>query len=210
MIGLILKDFYSLRQYVKTMLFMLVFVAFISSGTDNPATFFEGFIVIMSMMMAIYSFSYDNVAKWDRFGLSLPVTRNEVVAGKYILALILCLTGMLLSFAMSSVILMLRPLDGFGLKEHLINLGLTAAIAITFYSLLLPLIFKFGVEKSRLFLIAIFALPSAAIVSFGQLGIPVPTGEFIMDMLKLLPFVSVILFLLSFLISCRIYNAKEI
>ena len=210
MIGLILKDLYSLRQYVKTMLFMLVFFAFLSWGMDNPATFFEGFIVIMSMMMAIYSFTYDNVAKWDRFGLSLPVTRNEVVAGKYILSLILCLTGMLLSFAISSVILILRPVDDFGLKEHLINLGLTAAVAITFFSLLLPLIFKFGVEKSRLFLIAIFAAPTAMIVSFGQLGLSIPTEEFIMNILKLLPIVSVVLFLLSFLISCRIYNAKEI
>ena len=42
MIGLILKDFYTLRQYSKTMLFMLVFFALISLGLDNPATFFEG------------------------------------------------------------------------------------------------------------------------------------------------------------------------
>ncbi|MEL7656992.1 MAG: ABC-2 transporter permease, partial [Bacillota bacterium] len=93
MIGLILKDFYTIRQYSKTMLFMLVFFALISAGLDNPAAFFEGFIIIMSTMMSIYSFSYDNLAKWDRYGLSLPVTRKEVVASKYILSLLLCLIG---------------------------------------------------------------------------------------------------------------------
>ena len=43
MIGLLLKDFYALRQYGKTMLFMLVFFAVICTGLDNPATFLKAF-----------------------------------------------------------------------------------------------------------------------------------------------------------------------
>lgn len=210
MIGMLLKDFYTLRQYGKTMLFMLVFFALLSSGMDNPASFFEGFMVIMSMMMAIYSFSYDNLARWDRFGLSLPVSRTDVVAGKYLLSLILCLTGALLSFLLSSAILMFRPVEGFGLKEHLFSLAGISAIGIVFFSLLLPLVFKFGVEKSRLFLIAIFAAPTAVVITFGQLGIKLPSADFLAALLKLLPFAAVLLFLMSFLLSCRIYGSKEI
>lgn len=210
MTGLLLKDFYSLRQYGKTMLFMLVFFAFLSSGMDNPASFFEGFMVIMSMMMAIYSFSYDNLARWDRFGLSLPVSRTEVVGGKYLLSLILCLAGGILAFLLSSVILVFRPVEGFGLKEHLFSLAGVSSIGIFLFSLLLPLIFKFGVEKSRLFLIAIFAAPTAAVISFGQLGLELPSPAFLLDLLKLLPLIAAACFVLSFLISCRIYGSKEI
>lgn len=210
MIGLLLKDFYSLRQYGKTMLFMLVFFAFLSAGMDNPASFFGGFMIIMSMMMAIYSFSYDNLAKWDRFGLSLPVTRTEVVAGKYLLCLLLCLLGDILSFLLSSVILTFKPVEGFGLKEHLYSLIGISAVGIFLFSILLPLIFKFGVEKSRLFLIAIFAAPTAAVISFGQLGIELPSEEVFLDLLKLLPLIAVLAFLLSFLVSKRIYCSKEI
>ncbi|MDF2654538.1 MAG: hypothetical protein K0R19_1012 [Bacillota bacterium] len=210
MTGLLLKDFYSLRQYGKTMLFMLVFFAFLSAGMDNPASFFEGFMIIMSMMMAIYSFSYDNLAKWDRFGLSLPVTRTEVVAGKYLLSLILCMLGGILAFLLSSVILTFRPVEDFGLKEHLYSLVGVSAIGIFLFSILLPLIFKFGVEKSRLFLIAIFAAPTAAVISFGQLGIELPSGVVLLGLLKLLPLIAVVAFLLSFLVSNRIYCSKEI
>lgn len=210
MIGLILKDFYTLRQYCKTMLFMLVFFALISLGLDNPATFFEGFIIIMSMMMSIYSFSYDNLAKWDRFGLSLPVTRKEVVASKYILSLLLCLIGLLLSFLISSVMLYIKPVDGFGLTDHLISIAGISAVVIIFFSLLLPLIFKFGVEKSRLLLIAILAVPTSALIALGQLGISLPSDEFFLSVLKTMPFLVIVLYILSYLLSVKIYTAKEI
>ena len=70
----------------------------------------------MSMMMSIYSFSYDSLAKWDRFGLSLPVTRKEVVASKYILSLLFCLIGTALSFLLSSIVLYFKPVKDFGLN----------------------------------------------------------------------------------------------
>lgn len=210
MIGLILKDFYTLRQYCKTMLFMLVFFALISLGLDNPAAFFEGFIILMSMMMSVYSFSYDNLAKWDHFGLSLPITRKEVVASKYILSLLLCLIGAALSFVISTIVLYVKPIEDFGLTDHLVSIAGIVTVVIIFFSLLLPLIFKFGVEKSRMLLIAIFAAPTAVVISLDQLGIPLPSDEIILSVLKILPILVAVLYFLSYLLSVKIYSSKEI
>lgn len=189
---------------------MLLLFSVISIGLDNPASFFGGFIVLMSMMMTINTFSYDALAKWDRFGLSLPVTRKEVVAGKYVISLLLCFIGAAVSFALSSVILMIKPVQGFGLAEHLLSLAGIVMVAMIFFSILLPLIFKFGVEKSRMLLIALFAAPSAILISLNQLGVHMPSSDTLFFVLKLLPLICVAFYILSYLLSVSIYSSKEI
>ena len=210
MSGLLLKDFYTLRQYTKTMLIMLFLFALISFGLDNPATFFEGFIIIMSMMMSITSFSYDSLAKWDRFGLSLPITRKEVVAGKYILSLLLCLIGAVLAFLISSMILILKPVEDFGMMEHILSLLGIVSVVLLFFSLILPLIFKFGVEKSRLVLVGVFAIPTAGMIALGQLGVASPSESTLTHILKGMPLVVIFAYILSYFLSVKIYTAKEI
>lgn len=210
MIGLLLKDFYTLRQYGKTMLFMLLFFGLISSGLDNPAAFFEGFIILMSMMITITSFSYDALAKWDRYALSLPVTRRDVVAGKYLLTAIFCIAGTILSFLISIIVLRIKPVEGFGMTEHLYATAAIISIALFFAGILLPLTFRFGVEKSRIFMIAIFAVPTAAVIALDKAEVSMPTETTLLSFVRLLPVFAILLFLLSFFLSVRIYTAKEI
>lgn len=210
MIGLLLKDLYTLRQYGKTMLFMLVFFGLISAGLDNPATFFEGFIILMSMMVTITSFSYDALAKWDHYALSLPLTRRDIVAGKYLLTVLFCFIGTALSFVISTVVLTLKPVEGFGMTEHFYATAAIISAALFFAGLLLPLTFRFGVEKSRIFLIAIFAMPTAAVIALDKMGIPMPSEAKLVALAKLLPLIVLLLFLLSYMVSVRIYSVKEL
>ncbi len=209
MIGLLLKDLYTMRQYAKTMLFMIVLFAVISSGLDNPATFFEGFIILMCMMMTISSFSYDSLAKWDRYALSLPVSRKEVVGSKYLLSIVLCLIGTGISFLISAVVLAIKPVAGFGITEQLYATSAIVSAAMFLTGILLPLTFQFGVEKSRIFMIAVLAVPSAAIVALDRIGIQMPAEESLLQMVKLLPAAAILLYFLSFILSVRIYAGKE-
>ncbi len=210
MIGLLLKDIYTMRQYVKTLLFMLVFFAVISAGLDNPATFFEGFIILMSMMLTISSFSYDDLAKWDRYALTLPVSRKEIVAGKYLLSIVLCVAATVISFLISAIILTVKPVEGFGLTEQLFATAAIVSIAFFFTGILLPLTFKFGVEKSRILMFVIFAAPSAAVIALDKLGIPMPTEASLMSFLKLLPLIVILLYYLSYRLSVRVFSKKEL
>ena len=209
MIGLLLKDFYTLRQYLKTMAFMFVFFALISSGLDNPAAFFEGFIILMSMMMTITTFSYDALAKWDRYALSMPVTRKEIVAAKYLISVILGLGGAIIAFLISLAVLKFKPVEGFGLTEHLYSTLGIIGIALCFSAILLPLIFKFGVEKCRFLLMAIFAVPAAVMVALSKMGVSMPSESSLIAFIKLFPVLVILFYLLSFSISVRIFSAKE-
>lgn len=210
MTGLLLKDLYTLRQYGKTMLFMFALFSVISCGLDNPASFFEGFMILMSMMITITSFSYDELAKWNHYLLTLPVSRREIVGAKYLLSIVLCLTGAVLSFAVSSAVLMIHPVQDFGLKEHLLSILILICIAMLFILILLPFIFRFGVEKSRLIMFAVFAAPTAAVVVFGKTGASLPSEATLLSFAKVLPLLIVLLYLLSFYLSERIFSKKEL
>jgi ABC-type transport system involved in multi-copper enzyme maturation permease subunit len=210
MIGLLLKDLYMMRQYGKTMGVMLLMFAVISAGLDNPATFFEGFFILMSMMLTITSFSYDALAKWDRYALSLPVTRKEIVGEKYLLSLVLCMGSAVISFLIAFVVLKFSPVDGFGLKEQFIATIAIICAALFFAGILLPLTFKFGVEKGRLLMIAIFAVIPAAVIALNKAGVSTPSQSSIFAFLKLLPAVMIVLYILSYLLSVKIYSRKEI
>lgn len=209
MIGLLLKDIYTMRQYAKTLLFMLVFIAVISAGLDNPAVFFEGFFILMSIMLTISSFSYDDLAKWDRYALSLPVARKEIVGGKYLLSIVLCLSGTLISFLISMIVLAVKPVEGFGFTEQLYSTVAIVSVAFFFSGILLPMTFQFGVEKSRLLVLVIFAVPAAAVIAMDKMGIPMPTEDSFLDFIKLLPLVVILLYYLSYRLSVRIYAGKE-
>lgn len=210
MIGLLLKDFYTMRQYLRTQLVLLLFLSVVSTGLDNPATFLTGFTIILSVMLTISSFSYDDLAKWNRYALSLPVSRREIVGGKYLLSVVLCFIGAILSFFISRIILRFNPVDGFGLKEHLTATGAIICAAVFFISLLLPLTFKFGVEKSRFVMIAVFAAPTAGVLALSKIGVPMPAESSLMACVKLMPLLIIFLYSFSYWFSVKIFSGKEI
>jgi len=210
MIGLLLKELYTLRQYLKTLLFMLVLFAVISAGLDNPSAFLEGFIILMSAMLTISSFSYDEMSKWNRYALAMPLTRKEIVGSKYLLSIVLCLTGAAISFVISQIVLIIKPMEEFGLREQLLTVGAILCVAFIFIGLLMPLTFQFGVEKSRLLMILVFATPTAGILVLSKMGIPMPSESSIITFAKVIPVFTVALYVLSYWISVKIFSGKEL
>ena len=75
--GLILKDFYSLKVYVKTLLVMVVIYALLGIFTDSPSML-SGLIGVFCMILPVTSFSYDKYFKWEEFALSLPLRRTKI------------------------------------------------------------------------------------------------------------------------------------
>jgi len=146
--GLILKDLINLRRYGRSIfLFIAVFALFglMSKNWD----FLEGIIILMFTMMTVTTFSYDDIAKWDIYALSLPVSRRQIVRSKYLLAILLSLAGILLSLAVNSILALVKDIN---IVDKLLTAYIIFAVATVFTCILLPLIYKFGVEKSRIFL----------------------------------------------------------
>ena len=95
--------------------------------------------------------------------------------------------------------------------EMLVTAYALFAIGMIFISILLPLVYKFGVERSRVIILAIIAIPTAAFLVMAQTDNAVlPNEQTIRQALLLSPVVIVVCGIVSFMISHGIYRRKEV
>ncbi|MDD2568897.1 MAG: ABC-2 transporter permease [Clostridia bacterium] len=208
--GLLLKDLINLKTYGRSVILIVtVFTAFAFFSDDSSFT--TTFISILFAIMAITSMSYDELAKWNIYALSMPISRKELVLGKYLLAFILVCLGVAISLIIAVIPVFM------GNKADLLMLMLTVltsgSVALIMLTILLPLVYKFGIEKSRIILFIVLFIPSILLAILAQTGLIMPnkaTDLLIITLLQILPIVALVLFVASYFISVAIFNNKEI
>ncbi len=209
MLGLIKKDFLTLKANSKSMaIIFILYLIFIFQGTFDAA-----FIVpIIGIMLFISTFSYDDFNNWNSYAVTLPDGRKNVVRAKYISSIILTVILGIVSFGLSIVIGYTKT-NSINLEEvisSLIGAILSSTIII---SLLYPIVFKFGATNGRIILFGVvFAIAGivALLVKFVDM-------TFIINIINRLdnylfiavPVISIILLGISYLISSKIYKNKE-
>lgn len=203
--GLILKDLLNLKSSFKMLGVMILFFAVAFLSQRNGVVF--GIIIMMFAMMVVTTISCDDLAKWDAYALTMPVTRKEIVLSKYLVMALLNTLGAVLSVIVGIVgsFFIKQSFD----QEILVIVGLVYLIAFIFGSLIIPLIYKFGTEKARLMLFLCALLPTALMLLLEQLNVPLPTTGNPWIYLFLLIGFAVAGVVLSYLISLKIYHKKE-
>lgn len=206
--GLILKDLLLIKGNARYILIFLVIFGLIALEGNDVLYFIPAFI---SMMMFMTTFSYDEYNKWDAYAISLPVSRKNIVKAKYVASIILWVIALLVTVVITGIM---------GLFEQNINyfemfgmiLGCVFSIVLL-EAIMFPLIFKFGVEKGRIGLfVGVFAI--AALLGFIFTGIDLENANGFIEIFNeyyyiLLPLVAVILLVISYYVSKRIYLKKE-
>ena len=114
--GLLLKEYYSMRPYLKKQVAVL-FVFFIVFSV------FSGSLVTLMPMILFFignlllsSFSLDEQAHWNSYALTLPVSPQNIIASKYILFL----GSLFISFSFGTTIAAL--IEKFLLHNELVAL----------------------------------------------------------------------------------------
>lgn len=214
MIGLILKDVFNLKKYAKQISLSVIVFGIFAVQLKNPE-YLIGMISMMCSMLVITSMSYDESTKWDKYALTMPILKKDIVLSKYILLVFMVFTGTVLSgiisMIMSEIMQLQKP------KEIMLICGAVALVILLIFSVLMPLLLKYGVEKARILIFAIVGLPVLAITAFvklmQRLNIPKPDEAQLEKLSEILPYafpviVLVVLFL-SYNLSVRIYSNKE-
>jgi hypothetical protein len=207
MIGLLIKDFLVLKKYICT-LFILVAIYVVFSFTSGNMSFLNGMVSVVFAMIVITTFSYDDLAKWDKYALSMPITRKEMVLSKYLIAFIFMITGSVVSI-LSTVIFTLIKGSDFDIVLFLPIIIISEG-AVLFNSILIPLIYKFGVEKSRIMIFIVLAIPTVIVIILGKMNITMPSEETLIKFFYFSPLVVILFLCLSIFISTEIYKNKEL
>jgi len=204
MIGLLIKDLYAVKKQLRIVL-LISLIYFAVSVYSKNLGMFTGIAVMYSILLPITSMAIDEQCKWDRYALAMPLSRTAIVLSKYVLALLLNLGISLVVCAL----LMLAGPYGFGAYEELLPMMFTiSAGAMAVIAVMLPLLYKFGVEKARLIMIIIFLIPFLLSVVASNLQVEIPL-ELLEKYVYLLPAAAYGLVLVSLWVSVLIYRRKE-
>ena len=192
----LLKDLLTMRRYLRSIAVILVLYLIFFFVGDINYSFVSGILMKLTAIIPTALFSVDEIAKWDNFGLTLPVDRGRIVLSRYLITLLFSLCGLLLSWGMS--------LARGAAPEDYPVIFLTFLLVVSLLSITLPLLYRFGGTKGRMILIVIFAAAASV------LGILEPMGGLdwldaaVPKILCAFPAAAAALFLLANLISLRI------
>ncbi len=219
--GLLLKDLYVFRNFKGNIIFSIfMFIFLIIIGSMRRDIFTIGSILFLFFfgMNSISSFSYDENALSDKYLLSLPIRRKDIVLSKYLFvfldSFISILGGIVISFIIT--ILVRGKIDNIGDSLRICILAFTSVSFLMCANV--PCIYKWGVEKGRMQSVIIPALFIFLIGIFGSLLLLVFPGLYLnvnlLYLFKISPYIclglNIIFYIVSYLISYKIFLKKAI
>ena len=208
--GLIIKDLLALKRSIKKLGLFCAFFILFGVMTNNPS--YIGFMLIMfGSMMVFTTMANDEKVNWDKYAFTLPVTRKEIVSAKYAVWFILIVVTFLISLIAGGI---LEFLLGQNLIEFTLTMAATLGVYIYAFSILIPIVYKVGVEKARLVMFLIFMIPVglifAAIKLWHILGLKMINISELQKYIVVIPVVLVIMCIISYASSVAIVKKKEI
>ncbi len=220
--GLIKKDLYNLSSYKTSLIIVIIFCGIAIIGTGNINL---GPIIICTIigMISLSTFSYDEISKSNKYILTLPTNRKEIIKAKYILAIgstiLGGILGIILTIIIANIMNYVRP-------ENLIDLNYESLITTTIggmfgisliQAIQIPSIYKWGAEKGR---VQMFILVFILIVLVAGVGYLIMKSSFNIDLAKienimqqygliLLLALMAVMYYISYKVSNKIYSKKE-
>lgn len=193
--GLLIKDLYMMKSYCRMHLILLLGFGFLAFA-DKGNGFFLLYPAVMAGSIPMTLLAYETQCGWESYCQALPVTRRQQVTVKYLINLLAVGATVLLDLVLMLIL-------GNPLAETLEMLGMVLLTGICSGALLLPPIFKFGVEKGR---IAYYVVLGAMCALSFQVDLSAG-----MTLPPFLPWLlAPVILLVSWALSCKLYQNREL
>lgn len=205
--GLLYKDFVMVWKYCKVYLLIIIGFLMGSMGVGQN-TFYIIYPSIMSSMIPMTLVAYDEQSKWNLTSLAMPYSRAQLVSIKYLMGL---LTGLGVVLATAAIQAIRLHLDGsFQLDAWLGIVCMVLAVNCVTPALSLPLIFKLGAERGRIYHAVVTALIccGAVLLSFGFPELFQRTASSNGSLVPMC-LAAVTIYALSWWLSIRFYEKRE-
>ena len=206
--GLLLKDWYMMKKYCRSYLFItVVFVAVSLVNNDN--LFFVFYPCLLCGMMPVTLLGYDERSRWTQYSATLPYTKAQIVSAKYLIGLfaqgaILIVTAIAQSIKMTAA-------GTFVFSELAVLMLLVLIIATVTSSISLPFMFKLGVEKGRTaYYVMIGFVCGASVFASSLLKLQIMSAIHPNAILAVLAIAGIGVYFLSWYMSIAFYKKREI
>lgn len=163
------SDLYFIRSFAKVWLAVIVFMMVYGKAQDN-ATFMGFYPTFFAVMLPYTLGSLDESTQWRSHLLSLPVTRRQLVAGRY-----LTVAGFVVCMSLISLAGML-VLTSDSAYDCVCAVTVCAACGFALSAFILPLVYRMGALKARYVMLPVFMIPFliAVLIPDGTFAGPPP------------------------------------
>ena len=222
-------DLISIRGVAKQMLLLYgICGVVVAIGMGSAVAIAPMLAVLAAMMLSFNLSAFDELNGWARFRAAFPLSRNDIVRGRYASILILCLValvaGVILAIALQLIFSAIPGSIGARFDQSLPIGALFAAsilgicIVLLLDSVMLPFVFRYGFTKATRIVpviiicvgVAVFAsvMGDFDVAAFQGSWIAVPSHAILV--LVGIVLLSLAIYVASSVVSCRIYANKEL
>ena len=214
--GLFLKDFhYMLLQ--KSFLILILVIGFALSLTMSDGYYFViGYLTFMGAILGTMSITMDDQKNGMSFLFTLPFSRKQYAAEKYLFSILTMLLFCVISLAAVFFTRWIKHYDTPFSEIIFTALGCCACI-LFFLALMLPLTLKFGEERARLayfialgvFIVAM--VPIVAMINLLNAHITLPFSMHLSaaSLSVIVCFIVALCLLISYCVSLRIIRHRD-
>ena len=156
--GLIIKDLTVLKSSLKTVFVIVVLFAFM--GAKSGSAYMTTFASVYAAILPMTCMAYDERSRFNRYAVAMPVSPRDIALSKYI-------TGLILAAAATAIALVIALFTQAPIGETAAGCML---IPVFYHTFMLPVMFKFGVEKSRLMVLIGVVIPAVGISFMEEAG----------------------------------------
>ena len=200
--ALLKKDIYVLVRQMKIFLLMIAVFAVV------PSLNLSVFAIAYCGMLPYTAMAYDERSKWPELAAMMPYTTGDIVLSKYVLGWLATAAASVLSLAAHGI------LGRFLSVEYSMPLSAVLpsfCVGLIMIALTLPLMFRFGVEKGRMFFvlfIVVLACGGAGLVQGVFSADDVPAV--LQSLVGLgVPALAIVLTAVSVPLSARLYDRQQ-
>lgn len=216
--ALLLKDIKVLAVNMK-LYFVLILLYILLGAFVTDLGIFQLYPILLFSLFPVTALAYDERCHWNQYGITLPVSRRDLVLSKYILGIAGSFSIALFTLAVNLVfpILFQNTVTDFRLLSCYILAVVSASILSM--DLILPISFHFGTERGRMFYLGAVVLlcagPAILDSIFDSMRLPAVTpGSILFSGLGMaacaFALLALLLTVFSMAVCIRLFDKKEL
>ena len=211
--GLIVKD---MQIFFKKVSAVNLIIILIGTGFCVFYLHLEGMILVGTLLPALFVslsktlFVDDQQSKWDRYAISMPVSKNTIVLSRYISITFITFIGALVTFCLN--LILMNFYQDFSFSDLIKTFFIGTGIGIIYSFFLLPFNYSAGTNGGVFAFLAVFILGLLLYyITKNQFSdaLPVLLGIVTDNWKIILPICLIVFGILSFMVSKFFYCKKH-
>ena len=199
MFGLLLKDLFTIRRQLLWY-GMMIAVFCVLSALSKSIAMSAGIGILVTVSIPLSAFAYEEKEGWQKFVLASGTPIKTIVFEKYFLGF----AAFLFSFIGNAIVFFCIPRGETGWAQLIVP----SCMQFVLLSLLLPLVFRFGVEKGRAYMLGA-VLAFIFLIVGGMTLIENERAASAAVMTAVAVPLTVVVLIGSFLLSVKIYKKRQ-